>query len=65
MSIGSQVRKYRKLKRWTLRELGERSGLAIGTLSDIEVDRRPGSIKAVTKIAEALGVDVDYLFKKD
>jgi len=64
MTIGSQVRKYRNLKGWTLRELGERSGLSISTLSDIELGKTEG-IKALRKVAEALGVDVDYLFQQE
>jgi len=59
-----QVRKYRSLKGWKLRELGERSGLAVSTLSDIELGKNE-STKALRKVAEALGIDLDYLFKKD
>lgn len=64
MTIGEQVRKYRNLKNWKLKELSERSGLAISTLSDIELGKTE-SIKALRKVAEALGIDIDYLFKKD
>lgn len=65
MTIGSQVRKYRNLKRWSLRELGKRSGLAVSTLSDVENDKAMPSIKALTRVAEALGIDLDYLFKEE
>lgn len=64
MSIGKQVRKYRDLKGWTLRELSEKSGLAISTISDIENDRAMPSIKALTKISKALGVTTDFFFKE-
>jgi len=60
----NQVRKYRSLKGWTLKELGFRSGLAISTLSDIELGKTE-SIKALRKVAEALGIDLDYLFKQE
>jgi len=65
LQIGIQVRKYRKLKKWTLAELGERAGLRDTTLCEIESGRHNPSIKSLGRIAEALGVDVDYLFKKE
>lgn len=65
MPIGKNVRKYRTLKNWTLRELGKRAKLAESTISDIERDVSMPSIKALTRIAEALGIDIDYLFKED
>jgi len=39
--------------------------LAISTLSDIENDKAAPSIKALRRVAEALGVDIDYLFKQE
>lgn len=65
MSIGRNVRKYRKIKGLTLRKLGEASTLAESTISDIENDKSMPSIKALTRIAKALGVDLDYLLKED
>jgi len=65
LSIGSQVRKYRNLKGWSLGELGERANLAKSTLSDIENDKAMPSIKALRRVAEALGIDLDYLFKQE
>lgn len=65
MTVGKQVRKYRDLKGWTLRELGQRAVLGISTLSEIENGKASGSVKALTKIAGALGVDLDYLFKQE
>jgi len=34
-------------------------------LSDIENDKAAPSIKALRRVAEALGVDIDYLFKQE
>jgi len=65
MTIGGQVRKYRNLKGWSLDELGSRSKLAKSTLSDIENNKAMPSIKSLKRIAEALGIDVDYLFKEE
>ena len=64
MTIGKQIRKYRKLKGYKLKELSERSGLAISSLSDIELGKT-SSIKSLERISTALGIDIDYLFKKD
>jgi len=64
LTIGSQVRKYRNLKGWTLRELGERSGLAISTLSDTELDKT-SSVRVLVKISKALGITMDYLFNEE
>lgn len=65
MTIGSQVRKYRILKGWNLRELGEKAGLAASTLSDIENDKAMPSIKRLRNIAEALGVSLEELLKQE
>ncbi len=64
MTVGSQVRKYRNLKGWTLRELGEKSGLAISTLSDTELDKT-SSVRVLVKISKALGITIDYLFNEE
>lgn len=63
MTIGYHIRKYRISKGWTLQELGERSDLAANTLSAVENDKKALSIIALRRVASALGVDVDYLFK--
>jgi len=64
LTVGSQVRKYRNLKGWTLRELGEKSGLAISTLSDTELDKT-SSVRVLVKISKALGITIDYLFNEE
>lgn len=65
LSIGSQVRKYRNKKGWSLDELGKNAKLAKSTLSDIENDKAMPSIKALTRVSEALGIDIDQLFKQE
>jgi transcriptional regulator with XRE-family HTH domain len=65
MPIGKNVRKYRDLKKWTLRELSKKSGVAISTISDIENERWMPTIKILTKLSVALGVSIDYFFKED
>lgn len=65
MTIGSQVRKYRNMKGLSLRELGKQAGLAVSTLSDIENDKAMPSIKALRRVAEALGVDLEELLRQE
>ncbi len=45
----------------TLQELSERTGLAVGYLSEIERGRKPGSVSALARIADALGTTIDVL----
>jgi len=63
LTIGSQVRKYRNKKAWTLSELGERAKLKGNTLSDIENDKCDPSIKSLRRVAEALEIEVACLFQ--
>ena len=52
---------FRKHQGLTLRELSERTGLAVGYLSEIERRRRPGTITAWTRLARALDTTIDVL----
>ena len=45
----------------TLRELSERTGIAVSYLSEIERGRKPGSTSALARIAGALGARLDTL----
>ncbi len=49
MEGASPVRAFRDQHRLTLRELSERSGVALSYLSEIERGRKPGSIAALTR----------------
>ena len=52
---------FRRHHGLTLRELSDRSGVALGYLSEIERGRRPGTITAWSRIAAALGTTIDVL----
>lgn len=65
MPIGKNLRKYRELKGWTLRELSSKSRVAISTISDIENGRWMPTIRILTKLSKALGVSEDFFFKED
>ena len=55
------VRVWREYRRMKAGELGTRAGIAASYLSDIENGKKPGSVKALKRIADALGLTVDDL----
>ena len=57
----SPIRAFRDHQGLTLRELSERSGVAVSFLSEIEHGRKSGSVAALTRIAESLGTTIDAL----
>ena len=61
MSGASPVRAFRDQHGLTLRQLSERSGVAASYLSEIEHGQKPGSVTALTRIAEAFGTTIDAL----
>lgn len=61
MDGASPIRAFRDQQGLTLRELSERSGVAASYLSEIEHGRKPGSVAALTRVAETLGVSIDAL----
>ncbi len=59
--LGAQVRKIRKSKNFTLKELAEQTGLSIGYISQIERNLTDPSLSTLRKISAALDVPT-YLF---
>ncbi|MBO1264879.1 helix-turn-helix transcriptional regulator [Proteiniclasticum sp. SCR006] len=59
VSIGDNIRKYRKSGKLTQKDLGEAIGISNTYLSDIETGRTNPSIKTLKKIAKAL--DISYI----
>jgi len=62
MEIGKTIRKLRKEKKITLRELSEKSGVALATLSRIETGKMTGTVKSHNGIARALDVTLSDLY---
>jgi transcriptional regulator with XRE-family HTH domain len=62
-TLGEAVRRLREFKGMTLRRLAEKVAVSAPFLSDLEHDRR--NTDKLDKIAEALGVPVDYLKRFD
>ena len=63
VSIGDNIRKYRKIKNITQKELGETIGISTTYLSDIETGRTNPSIKTLKKIAKGLEINYVELLK--
>ena len=57
----SPIRAFRDYHGLTLRELSGRSGVALSYLSEIEHGRKPGSIAALTRVAETFSTTIDAL----
>ena len=52
---------FRNHRGLTLRELSEKTGVAVGYISEIERGLKPGSTSALARIAGALGTTIDVL----
>ena len=52
---------FRRHRGFTLKDLSERTGLAVGYLSEIERGVKPGSAAALVRIAGALGTTIALL----
>lgn len=55
------VRVWREYRGMTASNLATEGGIAQSYLSDIETGKKPGSVKALKRIATALGIAVDDL----
>ncbi len=60
--VGRRVRDLRRRLGLTQKELAERCGLSPVYVQFIESGKRHPSLKALSRIAEALGVELDDLF---
>jgi transcriptional regulator with XRE-family HTH domain len=61
LNVGREVRRWRQARGLTLAQVGERSGLNIGYLSQIENDKAVPSLEALAGIAAALDVPPAWL----
>jgi transcriptional regulator with XRE-family HTH domain len=61
MTIGKNIKLYRKQKKLTQSELAERANMSRSYLADIERDRYNPSVETLKSIAEALNIPVSLL----
>ena len=60
--VGAEVRRWRQTRGLTLAQVGDRSRLNVGYLSQIENGKATPSLDALVAIAEALEVPIAWLF---
>jgi transcriptional regulator with XRE-family HTH domain len=63
--IGEEFKRIRKERKMTLRELSEQSGLSVSFLSQVERGISTVTFTSLRKIAEALGVSVNFFFEPE
>lgn len=64
-AVGHGIRRYRLRKKWSLKELGERSGLPISTLSKVENGQMSLRLEKLMAVCQALEIDVMQLVSPD
>ncbi len=64
MKIGKRLKELRKKKEITLEELSKKSGVALATLSRMENDKMPGTLRSHTRICKILGVSIAELYRE-
>ena len=63
-AFGPRLRRLRQAAGLTLKELAERAGLAVSTISKIENDRMSPTYDVLLKLAAGLGVDLSTLLEE-
>ncbi len=63
--LGTRVREIRKVRKWTLKEVADRTGLAISTISKMERGEISLTYDRFMRLAQGLGLDVGELFDAD
>jgi transcriptional regulator with XRE-family HTH domain len=61
MSLGERIRKRRQVLKLTQHQLAEALSLTSQHISAIEQDKRAPSLVSLAKLAEELGVTIDFL----
>jgi transcriptional regulator with XRE-family HTH domain len=63
MLVGNKIKTLRKAQKMKLKELAEKSGVQIATLSRMEHLKMIGTVESHGRIAQALGVALTELYK--
>ncbi len=64
LTVRSNIRKYRLMRKYTLQELADLTGLSHGYVRDLEclsIDKTP-LLETIGKFADALDIDIKQLF---
>lgn len=62
MMIGEKLRKIRKMKKMTLKDLSEKTGVSISFLSQVERNKCSVTLESLRKISDALNVNPSLFF---
>jgi transcriptional regulator with XRE-family HTH domain len=62
MYIGKRLKELREMRKMSLTDLAEKSGVQIATLSRIEHLKMTGTLESHMNIAKALGIDITQLY---
>ena len=65
LELSQNIRKIRIEQNMTVEQLAKNSGFSKGFISQVENFRITPSLKALTRIADALGVSMSMLFAED
>jgi transcriptional regulator with XRE-family HTH domain len=60
---GPKLKSIRREKALSLRELGERSGVAFDTINRLELGKQDAQPRTIRRLAEVLGVEPKELMK--
>jgi len=63
VSVGQRLREYRIERGFSIKELAQKSGLAVNTLSLIENQKSSPSVNTLVQLAKALGIPLANLFE--
>ena len=61
--LGNNIRSLRKETGWTQEKLAEKADISVPFMTQIELGRKTASLEVIEKIAKALGVSYERLFK--
>lgn len=61
LQIGERLKKLRKAKHLTQKQVAERLGIAVSTLSGYELEEKHPSYSILMKLARLYNVSIDYL----
>ena len=64
MNLGSLLRRRRKEKKLTLKEVAEMANLSEGFLSQVENNVKTPSVPNLVKVCDALGAEIGVLFEE-
>jgi len=63
--MDGRLRQWRDRRGWSLRELGERSGVSYVTIQRIEAGTANPSVRVLQRLAEALEISLRDLFPRE